>query len=64
MLSQWKRDCVRCDAADVNLYYRINQDQNLVMDLDKIWNGDQGATISSLKEYPFLQKAYVFEKAE
>ena len=55
---------VRCDAVGVNLYYRINQDQNLVMDLDKIWNGDQGRNRKFFKEYPFPKKAYVFEKAE
>ena len=59
-----KEIVVRCAAADVNLYYQINQDQNLVMDLDKIWNGDQGRNRKFFKEYPFPKKAYVFEKAE
>jgi hypothetical protein len=34
------------------------------MDLDKIWNGDQGRNRKFFKEYPFPKKAYVFEKAE
>ena len=59
-----KEIVVRCAAADVNLYYQINQDQNLVMDLDKIWNGDQGRNRKFFKEYPFPKKAYVFEKSE
>ncbi|MGJ8756481.1 hypothetical protein ACSFV5_00710 [Acinetobacter sp. HC8-3S] len=55
---------VRCEAADVNLYYKINEKQALVLDLDKIWNGDHGRNRQFFKEYPFPKKAYVFEKIE
>ena len=52
-----KRDCsALLMPVDVNLYYQINQDQNLVMDLDKIWNGDQGRNRKFFKEYPFPKK--------
>ena len=50
--------------ADVNLYYKINEKQALVLDLDKIWNGDHGRNRQFFKEYPFPKKAYVFEKIE
>ena len=55
---------IRCDAADVNLYYQVNPNQDLVMDLDKIWNGDNGRNRKFFKEYPFPEHAYVFKKVE
>ena len=55
---------IRCDAADVNLYYQINANQDLVMNLDKIWNGDHGQNRKFFNEYPFPKKAYVFEKVK
>ncbi|MBF4454742.1 hypothetical protein IRT38_04925 [Acinetobacter sp. SK-43] len=55
---------IRCENANVNLYYKINKEQNLVLDLDKIWNGDHGRNRQFFKEYPFPKKAYVFEKIE
>lgn len=55
---------IRCDAADVNLYYQINANQDLVMNLDKIWNGDHGQNRKFFNEYPFPKKACVFEKVK
>lgn len=55
---------VRCEAANVNLYYQINQNQDLVLNLDKIWNGDNGNNRTFFKEYPFPKQAYVFTKVE
>lgn len=55
---------IRCENANVNLYYKINKEQNLVLDLDKIWNGDHGQNRKFFNEYPFPKKAYVFEKVK
>lgn len=55
---------IRCDAADVNLYYKINKNKDLVMNLDKIWNGDNGHNRKFFKEYPFPEQAYVFKEVE
>ncbi|HQW53730.1 MAG TPA: hypothetical protein PLU69_07205 [Acinetobacter sp.] len=55
---------LRCDAANINLYYQINQNQDLVLDRDKIWNSDDGANRQFFHEYPFPEKPYVFEKVK
>ncbi|ENU28938.1 hypothetical protein F991_03062 [Acinetobacter sp. CIP-A165] len=55
---------VRCDAANISLYYEINQNQDLVLNLDKLWNGNNGENRKFFKEYPFPQKAYVFKKID
>ncbi|WP_332605325.1 hypothetical protein [Acinetobacter sp. ESBL14] len=55
---------IRCDAADVNLYYQVSPNQDLVMDLDKIWNGDNGRNRKFFKEYPFPEQAYIFKKVD
>ncbi|MCJ0829179.1 hypothetical protein MN869_12070 [Acinetobacter sp. NIPH1876] len=55
---------IRCDAADVNLYYQVSPNQDLVMDLNKIWNGDNGRNRKFFKEYPFPEHAYVFKKVD
>ncbi|ENW06962.1 hypothetical protein [Acinetobacter beijerinckii] len=59
-----KEILVRCEAADVNLYYKINSKQDLVLDLDQIWNGDHGRNRKFFQEYPFPEQAYVFEKVK
>jgi hypothetical protein len=59
-----KEIIVRCDVANVNLYYQINQDHDLVMDIEQIWNGDHGRNRVFFKEYPFPKKAYVFKKVK
>lgn len=65
---QWqvngKELMIRCEAAGVNLYYQINQNRDLVLDLDKIWNSDHGQNRQFFNEYPFPQKAYIFEKVK
>lgn len=55
---------IRCDAADVSFYYDVDEHHNLVFNLDKIWNADHGRSRKFFKEYPFPQKAYVFEKIQ
>lgn len=55
---------IRCDAADVNLYYQVSPSQDLVMDLEKIWNSDNGRNRKFFKEYPFPEQAYVFKKVD
>lgn len=59
-----KEIIVRCDAANVNLYYQINRNHDLVLDLEQIWNGDHGHNRQFFKEYPFPQQAYVFKKVK
>lgn len=53
---------VRCDAANISLYYQINQDRDLVLDLDKLWHANNGENQAFFKEYPFPKKAYVFKR--
>lgn len=55
---------VRCDAADLSLYYQINQNQDLVFNLEKMWNEGNGNNRKFFKEYPFPQQAYVFKRVE
>lgn len=55
---------VRCDAADLNLYYQINSNRDLVLNLDKMWNEGNGNNRKFFKEYPFPQQAYVFKRVE
>ncbi|QER38493.1 hypothetical protein F2A31_01740 [Acinetobacter suaedae] len=55
---------VRCDAANINLYYQIDRNQDLVLDLDKLWHGNNGENQAFFKEYPFPKKAYVFKKVD
>ncbi|ESK54096.1 MAG: hypothetical protein I8H98_09365 [Moraxellaceae bacterium] len=59
-----KKIMVRCEAADLNLYYQISQNHDLVLDLDQIWNADHGRNRKFFKEYPFPQQAYIFEKVK
>ena len=55
---------IRCDAADVSFYYDIDANHNLVFNLDKIWNADDGRSRKFFQEYPFPQKAYIFERID
>lgn len=55
---------LRCDAANISLYYQINQNDDLVLDREKIWNSDDGANRQFFHEYPFPEKSYVFEKVK
>ena len=55
---------LRCDAADVSLYYQIDKNKNLVLNRERIWNTDNGANRKFFAEYPFPEQSYVFEKVK
>ncbi|RZF56985.1 hypothetical protein EXE30_01645 [Acinetobacter halotolerans] len=55
---------VRCDAANISLYFKVNQNQDLVLNLEKIWNDNNGENQKFFKEYPFPEKAYEFKKIQ
>ena len=55
---------LRCDAADVSLYYQIDKNKNLVLNRERIWNTDNGANRKFFAEYPFPEQSYVIEKVK
>lgn len=54
---------VRCILSDINFYYRVDQHQNLVVNIDKLKSSDAGKTRRFLERYYFVpEHEYVLVK--
>ena len=55
---------LHCDAANINVYYQVDANQDLVLDREKSWNDDYGGNRQFFQQYPMPTQPYVFEKVK